>query len=88
MAKISLIIEMPHPGPIQHAEPLSVEDQVRDALDCIMSGHDSKVEWKFINKVYKSLKAKKNPSDKVKNLIAMINPVLNKFGYHGVGTGE
>lgn len=88
MTQIKLTIEMPEPGPIQHAEKLSIEDEIRDCLDCIMSGHDSKREWKVVNKVYRELKAKSNPSKRVQDLIAMIDPVLNKFGYHGVGTGE
>lgn len=84
--KISLTIEMPHPTHPQQDQPqkLSVEDRVRDCLDSIMSGHESKREWTTVNSLYKELKGKSNPTARHKNLIAMIEPVLSHFGYHGV----
>ena len=87
MHKISItVMSMPHPSdPKQHQPaPLSVEDRIRDCLDTIMSGHESKREWKTVNRVYKHLKSKSNPNKRHTDLIRMIEPVLSHFGYHGV----
>lgn len=60
-----------------------IEDDVREAIECIESGHDSVIEWKMINKLYKELRSmKKTP--RVDNLIKMIEPVMSKYGLHGV----
>lgn len=83
--KITLNIEMPskdHYTP-EACPALSPEEQVRDALDEILSGRDSKREWVFVSKVYKDLLSFHSPSEKQKNLINMIKPVMSKFGYHG-----
>lgn len=93
--KLMLEIPMPTPAPqkpVQRAEPqeqkASVEDKVREALDCIDSGHDSAVEWSMINRVYKDLMALKKPSPRAKNLMGMIEPVLEKYGYFEVPAGK
>jgi hypothetical protein len=84
--KIHIELEMPEPGNSgpPKVDPLTPEERVRDALDEILSGRESKREWSFVNRVYKQLKCQKDPSEKAKNLIEMIEPVLSKFGYHGV----
>lgn len=75
----------------RHATPrLSVEDKVREALDLIESGHESSIEWRMISRLYRDLKAMsggKRKSPRVRNLIKMIEPVLAKYGYHGVDAG-
>jgi hypothetical protein len=48
----------------------------------IESGHDSYVEWKLLNKLAKELRVRKD--QKSKNLMEMIDPVLQKYGMHGV----
>lgn len=94
---IKLMLELPMPA--VSAEPVKqksqepktpevpVEDRVKEALDCIDSGHDSKVEWSMINRLYRDLKALKKPNDRARNLIKMIEPVLSKYGYHKVPAG-
>ncbi len=67
---------------------LSVEDQVKTALDLIKSDHKSEVQWSMINRLYKKLKATKKKSERIDNLIAMIEPVLNHFGYYGQETNK
>lgn len=83
MTQIVVTLTMPTPEQHVPASPtpkLSPEEKVRDALDCIESGHDSHKEWLFLNKVYKTLRGKNSP--RAKNLCKMIEPVLSKFGYH------
>lgn len=81
--KLSLAIEMPAPKMERKACPRpSVEDRVREALECIDSGYDSSVEWTLINSMYRKLRSLKRPNERAKNLIKMIEPVLSKFGYH------
>lgn len=63
-------------------EPISVESRVRDMIDCIESGYDSSVEWIALNKFYDSIRGRKD--GKAKNLIRMIEPVMAKYGQHGV----
>jgi hypothetical protein len=66
--------------------PMSVEDRVRDALDCIDSGHNSNVEWVMINRLYKNLVQKRGKNKRIDNLLAMIEPVMAKYGYHKVSS--
>lgn len=86
--RIAVDICMPEPkAPSTNANQLglSVEDKVRDALECIESGYKSDVEWLMINRLYTSLqKAKQSP--RVRNLRKMIEPVMAKYGYHKVAT--
>lgn len=81
---MQLVLQLSMPEPGQTAErpaPLGVEDQVRDLLECIDSGHDSGVEWLTIMKLHKDLLLmKKTP--RVVNLIRMIEPVLARYGYY------
>lgn len=86
--KVQLLLDMdpPQPAPpeaprLQPPPPVSIEDQVRDALDCIDSGHNSNVEWILINRLYKELQEMKQ-TPRVQNLCKMIEPVLAKYGYH------
>jgi hypothetical protein len=60
----------------------SIEEEVREAIDLIESGHDSYMEWKLLNKLAKELRTRKDARSK--NLMEMIDPVLQKYGLHGV----
>ncbi len=87
-AKLMVEIGMPTPlptgpRPVKEAKP-PVEDQVRDMIDCIEAGHDSRREWATLNKLYTSLNAEKKKTPRVKNLMKMIEPVLSKYGFHKV----
>lgn len=86
--RLHLMLELPPPVPQkQESEPtrMSLEDKVRDALELIDSGYESRVEWLMINKLYHEL-CKRKPTPRVQNLKKMIKPVLAKFGYHDVTT--
>ena len=94
---VKLMLEIPMPAPAPRApvvkpEPVepkaSVEDKIREALDCIDSGHDSAVEWSMVNRVYRDLCALKKPSPRAKALKEMIEPVLEKYGYFEVPAGK
>lgn len=90
--QISINMCMPDPGDQQQRQPPdlqrpSVEDQIREALECIDSGHDSHVEWSLVNRLYRSLKALQRPNQRALGLISMIEPVLAHYGYHGVAAG-
>lgn len=58
-----------------------IEDEIRDSLELIESGHDSTIEWRAIRGLYAQLKQMKQ-TPRVQNLRSMIKPVLSKFGYH------
>lgn len=84
--RIQLDLQMPEPQASTSSEkclPIPVEDQVHHMIDLIESGHESGMEWSCINKFYRKLRAQKNPSERVQNLLKMISPVLSKYGYHG-----
>lgn len=73
---------MPSPGNEAKPRPrFTVEDKVRAMLELIDSGHESYTEWLTIQKLYDKLCSMKQTS-RVKNIKQMIEPVLNKFGYH------
>jgi hypothetical protein len=83
--KISIVLEASAPTkkyPVE-ARKTPLEDTIRECVDCIESGHDSVVEWKTLNKLYKELRARKK-TPRVTNLIKMIEPTLQKYGLHGV----
>lgn len=80
------MLDMPPPeaGKSEYpTEPeISIEEEVREAIEKIDSGHDSYVEWKLLNKLAKELRSRKDARSK--NLLEMIDPVLQKYGLHGV----
>jgi hypothetical protein len=93
--KLLINLSIPEPQPQQPAEPqnpqeqkCSLEDNVRELLDLIESGHESIVEWRVINRLYSDLqspKYKNNP--KAQNIREMIEPILAKNGFHKVPQG-
>lgn len=84
--KIQIMLEagMPKSAPQPHDNKKSVEQQVKEAIDLVDTGYCSHVEWLLLNKLYKSLAARPKPTPRIKNLINMIEPVLAKYGFHGV----
>lgn len=90
--KILIALGMPEPQAESPAKPkpaerLSIEDQVRDAIECVESGYRSDVEWVLLNKLYKDLRGRKQ-TPRIRNLLKMIQPVLSKFGYHGTSSED
>lgn len=84
--KLHVLIDVPDPkasSKYSEVPKSSIEDDVRQAIDCIESGYDSVVEWKMINKLHKELKTMKKTA-RIKNLLDMIEPVMSKYGLHGV----
>lgn len=84
--KISIMLQigMPDPAPDQPVESKpSVEDVVRQTLDCIDSGRDSNVEWNMIRRLYNELCSRKQ-TPRIANLKNMIETTLRKYGYHEV----
>lgn len=85
--KLQIMVELPPPPDVtsKAAPAMPVEDKVRDALELIDSGYDSRVEWLMINKLYKQLQSMpSNP--RVAALKQMIEPILAKYGYHGISS--
>lgn len=82
--KILLSMDPPSKGTSKYPEKeeKSVEEEVREAIEMIDSGHDSYVEWKLLNKLARELRPRKDARSK--NLMSMIDPVLQKYGMHGV----
>lgn len=66
---------------IEESKP-SIEEEVRNAIELIDSGHDSYVEWKMLNKLARELQGRKDKRSK--DLMKMIDPVLSKYGIYGV----
>lgn len=95
MADIRIMIDVGNPEPASenkhdHAVPKkpTVEEKVREALECIESGFESHVEWTMINKLYKDLIASPKKNERMQNIISMIAPILKKYGYHGVSSED
>lgn len=87
--RIMLNIAVPEPRPsASKSNGKSLEDQVREAIDLVDTGYCSHVEWLLLNKLYKSLCCLSKQTPRVKNLKAMIEPVLAKYGYHKVSSEE
>jgi hypothetical protein len=90
MSLTRIMVEVGHPDqpqqPLQQPKYVSIEDKVRDALDCIELGVNSNVEWLMLSGLFRKLKEVENPNRRIQNLIHMIEPVMSKYGYH-TGTG-
>lgn len=83
MPQIILSLTMPDgPAGEPPCPPVPVEEQVRDAIELIDSGHDSRREWEMITRLHAALSQKKSVTPRIQNLLNMIEPVLAKFGYH------
>lgn len=82
--KIMLNMEPPKAGSCAYPqkEEKSIEEEVREALELIDSGHESYTEWKMINKLARELRTRKD--SRSKNLLSMIDPILEKYGIYGV----
>lgn len=83
-SKIQLIlsIDQGHPEetkPEYSATQQTIEQKVRDAILMVDSGHESRLEWAYLEKVYNKLCMMK-PTKRVQNLIETIHPVLAKYG--------
>lgn len=95
--RISLNIEMP-PPPAPAAthkveEKQTVEERVREAIEECESGRASRTEWIMLGRLRTSLlemqkKASKDKKERITNLLGMINPLLSKYGFHGVSPKE
>lgn len=84
--KLQVMIDMGTPKEITRphedaCEPRPIEDEIRESLELIESGHDSNIEWRAIKGLYSQLTKMKQTS-RVKNLRDMIKPVLSKYGFH------
>lgn len=86
--KITINLEMPQTdSPYKSQVPaLTPQERVRDALEEIMSGRESRREWSLVSKIYRDLVAKRNLNETEQNIKQMIEPVMAKFGYHGVSS--
>lgn len=90
--KLHLMLDMPVPVTkgkdfAEKQDPmLSVEEEIRNAIDKIESGFDSAVEWKTLNKFARILK--NNKTSRSVALLEKIEPVLSKYGMHGVSEGD
>lgn len=80
--RLNLLIELPPPPPVELRPQISVEDRVRDALNCIDSGHESPVEWRMVSRLFSYLQEKAQRSRREQNILDMIQPVLAKYGYY------
>lgn len=85
--RVMLSMEVPKPSPVQakpEAASVTIEDRVRDLIDRIDSGYRSDMEWILLNKLHSSLSEKRGKSKRIDNLLAMIEPIMAKYGYHKV----
>lgn len=90
--KLHIMLSMPVPVTkgkdfAEKQDPMvSVEEEIRNAITAIESGHDSAVEWKVLNKFARTLRDRKDSRSIA--LMKMIEPVLSKYGMHGVSEGD
>jgi len=90
--KLHIMLDMPVPATkgkdfAEKQDPMtSVEEEVRCAIEAIESGHDSAVEWKVLNKFARVLRNRKDSRSVA--LLEMIEPVMSKYGMHGVSEGD
>lgn len=86
MSKLTIMIDLGAPKELtrpheDECKPRPIEDEIRESLELIDSGHESNIEWRAIKGLYSQLTQMKQTS-RVKNLRDMIRPVLSKYGFH------
>ena len=83
MLNISLqVLHTPPKKPDIDTQPVSIEDKVRDMIDHVETGYNSKQEWYTLYKLFRGLLNSPKKGPRVQNLINMIRPVMAKYGYH------
>ncbi len=88
MSKITLVLDLGTPEIGKTKRPLTagksactIEEQVREMIECIESDEDSNVEWRALKGLYADL-VKMKQTDRIKRLRKTIKPVLSKYGIH------
>lgn len=81
--RVQVMIDTPPPPRSIPQQPhITVEERVRDALDCIDSGYESPVEWRMVCGLFQHLLKSGKRSPREQNLLDMIQPILAKYGYY------
>ncbi len=79
--KLSIQIEMPkHTEEKKKPSGPTLEEKVRECLECIESNEDSMQEWEFIRKLNNKLMRREKKGKRVDNLLRMMTPVIEKYG--------
>lgn len=71
---------MPKAEPKDKISRRSIESKVRECCERIEMNEDSRKEWEFIRQLNNKLKAKKRLGKRAKALLALMQPVIDKYG--------
>lgn len=80
--KLSINIEMPNYQEDKKTKRNgpTLEEKVRECLECIESNEDSMQEWEFIRRLNNKLMSKPKKGQRTRKLLEMMNPVISKYG--------
>lgn len=82
---ISLMVSTPPPPKREHHKEEyrpSVEDKVRKCIERIDNGCGTEVDFLILKKLKAAIQAKKHITPRMKNVLNMIEPVIQRFGYY------
>ena len=87
---VSLMVQTPPPPPRRehHGEgeerqrTPSVEDKVRRCIERIDNGCGSEVDFLTLKKLKAAIQSRKKITPRMKNILDMIEPVIQRFGYY------
>lgn len=88
MSNISIVFTLGVPtkgdaGPEKKASPeTSIQTKVRQRLELMECGHATPSDWRAMRSFYLGLMRKKKQTDETRSLIALIKPVMQRYGYH------
>ena len=79
-----LVSQMPsrHPEPKHHSRQVGVEEKVRDCIERIDNGCGTEVDFLTLKKLKAAIQARPKQTARMKNILAMIEPVIRRFGYY------
>lgn len=81
---ISLMVQTPPPPrpetKMEHRP--SVEDKVRRCIERIDNGCGSEVDFLTLKKLKAAIQSRKKITSRMKNILDMIEPVIQRFGYY------
>ena len=82
---ISLLVNTPpppRPSSEEHHRAPSVEERVRKCIERIDNGCGTEVDFLTLKKLKAAIQAKKNITPRMKNILDMIEPTIQRFGYY------
>lgn len=82
---VSVGLDMPKTRCAKEEGKLSIEERVRDAIDMVESGHESRRDWEFLRRLNNAIMKKYNCgkcNERMLNILMTLQPIMEKYGQY------